>query len=706
MLLLCLSALLTAQNYTLNFTGTVTDEANLPVEGATIYIDIMPSNTGALTGITQTAADGQYQFSVTLPNNAQTGNYSVSLLNCNGVWYVNTGTFGPNNLEPVNDFVYCGPGTNPTGSCNTQILIDSTNAGVMLTALSYGVAPYTYLWSNGQTTASILWQPNGTNYCVTVTDANGCSSTACLFNPPVSCSVTIQANSSTVGLTAIPTGTAPFSYLWSDGSSGQNLQVNASGQYCVTVTDANGCTATDCHWYNGGGQNPCSVFVTWDSFPAPGTNNILLTAHADGNAPFTYQWSHQNASTPTAPAQGSGTYCVTITDATGCTASECISILIGNNCSVVIQSIQNGLYATASVANANFLWSNGATTSSISPTTAGTYCVTITAGACTATDCYNFQPVTNSGISGYIYHPDSNNVFLVFEGIVELYGLTSNTGTWELVSTTDIQGAPGVLNFYSFGQVAPGQYIIKATLSPNSPYYDDFLPTYYQSTIYWDEATIVQVPSPWLGYYNITLSDGQNLTGGEGQINGTVTEGDGFTSGGAGTRGGAPLAGVSILLLDSEEKPITHTITDDNGNYAFGNLPYGTYKIVVEIVGQEQGERWVTISPENPVVTGIDFEVGENGVVNHIGEQLKGGTFSVSPNPATGLVNIYLDAASAFDAQITLRNLAGQPVLMKKENVAAGSQRIALQLGDLPSGTYFIQITSSKGVVSNKVVKK
>lgn len=116
---------------------------------------------------------------------------------------------------------------------------------------SGGTPGYTYLWSNGDTTTSVTG-PAGA-YTVTVTDAQGCASidSATIAQPSAilpTISSTLEsapgANDGTA--TASPTGgTAPYTYLWSNGGTTATISNLPVGSYSVTVTDANGCTATD-----------------------------------------------------------------------------------------------------------------------------------------------------------------------------------------------------------------------------------------------------------------------------------------------------------------------------------------------------------------------------------------------------------------------------------------------------------------------------
>lgn len=365
------------------------------------------------------------------------------------------------------------------------------------------------------------------------------------------------------------------------------------------------------------------------------------------------------------------------------------------------------LQAWGNPIGATYLWSTGETTNYIVPPSTGTFCVTVTGGGCTSNACY-FYNGPNYTISGYLYYPDSINNPGPMEGIVELYFNDLNSNSWELVATTDIESnANGWSNFYDFGvQSNDGEYIVKATLDPNSPGAGDYLPTYHFNTVHWNEADIITLPSSGSGLYQIILDDGQNLGGGSGNINGTVTEGDGFTANDENNRSSEPRPNTSVLLFDSNEQPITHTVTDGLGKYSFGNLPMGTYKLEVEIVGQEQAVRWVTLSDNNPTSNGNDFEVTPNGIVLGIHDLVSETNVQVFPNPTTGIVNFEFEAKANFEAKISVARPDGQTVLVENQAIAKGNQKLQLNLNSLPTGLYFLQVTTGKAVLTAKVVKK
>src|SRR5262249_51685220 len=121
--------------------------------------------------------------------------------------------------------------------------------GAITLNVTGGVAPLTFAWSNGATTADLANIASGT-YHITVTDANGCTldqdiivgqATNTLAIAPV---VTASGCAATTGAITLNVtgGVAPLTFAWSNGASTADLANLAGGTYHITVTDANGCT--------------------------------------------------------------------------------------------------------------------------------------------------------------------------------------------------------------------------------------------------------------------------------------------------------------------------------------------------------------------------------------------------------------------------------------------------------------------------------
>lgn len=179
-----------------------------------------------------------------------------------------------------------------------------------------------YQWSNGATTSTIEVNQAG-SYVVTVVDANGCSGTDNItisIHPPIIFSL----NDAVICRDSIVTLSAPggyFSYLWSpNGETTSSILVNKEGAYSVTVTDANGCTASDqavVSYY--------SYLVEAMATPAvinKGDTTQLNVTVNGGSGNYNYSWTpaidlnNTNIQNPWAVPSDTIVYTITVTDIT------------------------------------------------------------------------------------------------------------------------------------------------------------------------------------------------------------------------------------------------------------------------------------------------------------------------------------------------------------------------------------------------------
>jgi hypothetical protein len=264
-----------------------------------------------------------------------------------------------------------------------------------------------YLWSNGATTSSITVSTSGT-YNVITTGANGCTTQSSPVTVTVNTTpnATINASGPTTlcqGDNVTLTAGGGTNYLWSSGATTAAINVNASGNYYCIVSNG---TCSD---------TTTSVAVTVN--PAPTANisasgpttfcagdNVMLTAVAANS----YLWSN-GATTQSIVVAASGTYDVTVTGANGCTAvSNAIAVTVnttpvaGITASGSTTICQGDAVTLTASGGTNYLWSNGATTASISAGTAGVYSCIVSNGTCsdtTTTITVTVNPAPTASIS-------------------------------------------------------------------------------------------------------------------------------------------------------------------------------------------------------------------------------------------------------------------------------------------------------------------
>ncbi len=267
--------------------------------------------------------------------------------------------------------------SNPTANAGADRTI-CRGDGVTLTATGGG----TYLWSTGATDASICVAPDQTTtYTVTVTDEHGCTAVD---------DVTVTVNSAnaeagpdqsicqgeTVTLTASGGGT----YAWSNGGSGASITVSPSSTttYVVTVTGTNGCQDTDYATVDVKGQIDAAITASKSNICA-GEPVILV---ASGGSSYSWNTGETTSSITVYPSSTT-TYSVTVNSASGCTgtAQQVISVNSINVQASGDGTICQGASTTLTASGGtSYLWSNGASgsTISVSPQSTTTYTVIVT----------------------------------------------------------------------------------------------------------------------------------------------------------------------------------------------------------------------------------------------------------------------------------------------------------------------------------------
>ncbi|MBX2902191.1 MAG: T9SS type A sorting domain-containing protein [Chitinophagales bacterium] len=417
---------------------------SVPSAGTTVTVNSLPAQPTITAGGPTTFCAGG---SVTLTSSAGTtylwsngattasispttsGTYTVQVTNAAGCQSVaSAGTTVTVNSLPAQPTITAG---GPTTFCAGGSVTLTSSAGT------------TYLWSNGATTASISPTTSGT-YTVRVTNAAGCQSVASAGTTVTVNSLPAQPTITAGGPTTFCAGgsvtltsSAGTTYLWSNGATTASISPTTSGTYTVQVTNAAGCQSVA----------SAGTTVTVNSLPAQPTitaggpttfcagGSVTLTSSTG----TTYLWSN-GATTASISPTTSGTYTVQVTNAAGCQSVASAGKTVTVNSLPGKPTVTAGGPTTfcaggsvtlTSSAGTSYLWSSGATTASISPTTSGTYTVRVTnAAGCqsVASDSVTVTVNTLPTISlGTVSNPTSCTVD---NGSVTIVGSGNGTLTW------------------------------------------------------------------------------------------------------------------------------------------------------------------------------------------------------------------------------------------------------------------------------------
>ena len=387
-------------------------------------------------------------------------------------------------------------------------------------------------WSTGATTDSIAVKTTG-SYTVSNNAGSDCG---VLISAPVVVNVNflpVVAISGILGIcqggtTTLDAGLEYSSYRWSNGSTGRYLTVASAGTWSVTVTNANGCK----------GSASATTTIIPDLIPVitgslnfcQGTTTILDA----GSGYSSYLWS-TGATTRTINVTTEDAFTVTVTNINGCSGSTSVytSFL-----SAPSPSISGGssfcpggvVILTANEGYTSYLWSTGATTSTVSVNSANTYTVTVTAdNGCTgsASKIITQAPPLTPIISGTLSFCGGSTTtldagvgyesYLWSTGSTSRSILVSTAGTFEVTVTT----ANGCSGLASATTTATGSVPVTPGLILGNT-----------SGICGSSGNVYTIsPVPNASFYVWTVPAGATITSGQSTTSITVSYTNAFTTG-------------------------------------------------------------------------------------------------------------------------------------------------------------------------------
>ena len=272
-----------------------------------------------------------------------------------------------------------------------------------------GSGRYTYLWSPSGGTDAIASGLNAGTYSCYIRDINGAfiTKTVTVTQPSAALSAiltklnpSINGASTGTATATVTGGTAPYTYLWSNGTTVATATNLGAGTYTCTVTDAKNCTTTKTIVLT----EPTALVVNTANTNVScygGTNGTAGVSASGGVLPYSYVWSPSVGVGATLTGLAAGTYVCTITDANGAQVQKTIDV---TQPAALITSVERinascfgsatgsaGITVSGGTGAYTYSWSKGitalsATTNSVSNLTAGDYkCVVTDENGCSVT---------------------------------------------------------------------------------------------------------------------------------------------------------------------------------------------------------------------------------------------------------------------------------------------------------------------------------
>ena len=576
-------------------------------------------------------------------------------------------------------------------------LCGDPSGSATLTTLN-GTGPYTILWSNGDngvTADSLL--PG--IYHVTVTDANNCSGTESITisgtDGPTLTSV-VTGSPSCSGLTdgsidiTVSGGTAPYSYLWSNGATTQDLTNVPAGLYEINVMDTAGCFVAQC--ISIAENTELYAYLSYEYRPWCGSTDGALEVFSDGGVqPVSITWS-ANAGGQTSNyiwGLAPGIYTAYLTDALGCTDS--LVVTLPNNDGPYSQ-YDSSYTADCGGGNGAFFatiyggygapytttWSNGQTTEDLLNVEPGMYILT------------TYDQLGCVGYSQeYIWGNASNGQDICIVTVDSATG--SNLVVWEKPVVTDI-------DYYNIYREACGN--VEGFIWVGSVDYDSL-------SQFVDYGANAMVKS-WR--YLMTT------------VNNCGTESD-----------VSPIHKTIHLSATRQASNNVVVTWDDYSGFGYpeqylwryhsstnwiiiDTLPFGTNLFIdTSSLAVDSVQYFIEAYPA--------FTCTSTRAENHNSTRSNRGTLAppnssdveennefvssinVYPNPSNGLFNLNFRVLEAGTSNLQVFDLAGRIVVDQALNVASGFNNYSLNMNGVSNGIYYVRIQLGTIQYHAKIIK-
>ncbi|OFX16949.1 MAG: hypothetical protein A2033_01310, partial [Bacteroidetes bacterium GWA2_31_9] len=409
-------------------TGSVTITNSVALSASISAQTNVSCNGGSDGTATVTASGGTSPYNYAWPASAGSQTNATATNLTAGTYTVTVSDATPSTATATVTITEPASALTASIGSQTDVLCFGNNTGSATVTASGGTGTLTYLWSGGGTSATKNSLIAGT-YTVTVTDANSCTATASatITQPAaaLSASITAQTNvlcnggntgSATVTVSG---GTSAYSYNWAGTPTGDltaTITGLVAGNYAVTITDANSCTATTTATITQP-ASALSVTIAKTNVLCNGNSTGSATATPSGGTGIsTYSWTG-GATTASISGLIAGTYTVTATDANNCTATatttitqpaSALALALASQTNVLCKGNSTGaidITPSGGTPIYTYSWTGPSaytsTNQDLTTRPAGAYAVTVTdANACTINGAYTItEPATVVSVS-------------------------------------------------------------------------------------------------------------------------------------------------------------------------------------------------------------------------------------------------------------------------------------------------------------------
>ena len=635
----------------------------------------------------------------------------------------------------------------------------SASDGFIDISVSGATPPYTYLWSNGETTEDVQNLVAGI-YELTVTDFNMCDTVLSVevTSPPLdpitaNATITIASCNGLCNgdiLIQASGGIPPLNFAWSNGETTMYIDSLCAGLYELTISDLDSTLVLSLEIIQ-----PDSItadFIVSPVDPVSGINGVIDATIVGGTVPYIYQWSDGSTIEDILDAEY-GQYFLTVSDNNSCMGlfETFVELSVYPDWNVYQTSLSHEIFIpqTATLVLNGFLTDNY--------DFIGLFYDSLGIEKCAGFIMWQGQSIILSAygddnntpeIEGFSIGEEfrwrfwdasenlEHNAYAVYSqsfpqqnlfalsgssGIDSLYN-NSISGSVYITTKSNLETGMVVLyeqttnGYYAVarGSVINGQYLIEGlktgsylTYAIPMPGNDWGIPGYYVTRDDWQGATWVNVNAN-VTDINITLDPvipyntgvgailGNIYVGSDNSYNPDVFDDEWFA--GSIKDDETPARNIPVLLYDSLMNALDFRLSNELGSFEFEQLELGTYYVRVEKAGLQSDEVEITLTEANPISGGSVFSL-ESGQVVSVSETFVKRDINIYPNP--------------FNDAFTIKGIKPNDkikiygILGKEQNFQVSDDLpFTINLRNNKAGLYFIMIEREKEVTFFKVVKQ
>lgn len=562
------------------------------------------------------------------------------------------------------------------------------NNGVAIVSASGGTQPYDYSWTNGDNGVIADSLESGI-YVVTVTDNNGCSTEAITTvsddQGPVILLENIVDNecfgqNNGVISASVLGGAPPYTILWSNGETTEDIFNLEAGPYEIFVTDANGCFSAKSFEVGQPAESVVSVYST----PADcGSNNgEAAAAISNGNPPFNFIWPNTTGTSDETSGLAPGVYELMVIDGNTCLLQTTFVVNETNGPIIVTDSITDAtcsgdlsavyISTIGGTAPFNYLWSNASSNEDLTNVLPGEYSVEVEgADNCSSFMFFNLEMSAPEETSICIVTVDTltNSNIVVWTPIMgpdvvsyNIYKESSQSGLYYLVANQSSDSISQYFDYSSNPAIRSWRYKVAAVDDcGNEAELSDPHKTIHLTSnlgvggvvnLIWDHYNGFDYDTYYISRYH--PSTGWMVIDSVGSLNISYTD---LT----------PPSDSNLVYIIDIYPPNTCTASKAQDH------------------NSSRSNKSSVNMPDNGGTSGIN----ESSDVN----------LSIYPNPTSGAVTMLY---STTINEVKIYDLSGQLVYSSSHF----SNSVTIDCSNFASGVYTIQIATENGILYSKLVKQ